>query len=122
MRGLFIALVSIVLAVAGWWGVYLLTDNLTPDEPGAMPLFFGLLFVALTGTLAPVIAYLNRRFAPSTYVLHPWRALRQSIWAGLCLTSWAWLQMQREFNIAFALIIALIFVAIEFLIVKTRDA
>jgi hypothetical protein len=122
MRGLFIALVSIVLAVAGWWGLVQLTGRLTPDEPGALALFFGLLFVALTGSLAPVVAYMNRRFASGVYVLHPWRALRQAIWAGLCLTSWAWLQMQHELNPAFALIIALIFVAIEFLIAKTRNA
>jgi CDP-diglyceride synthetase len=122
MRGLFIALVSIVLAVAGWWGLYQLTGSLAPEKPGAPALFFGLLFVALTGTLAPVIAYMNRRFAPSVYELHPWRALRHGIWAGLCLTSWAWLQTQHELNPAFSLIIALIFVAIEFLIVKTRNA
>lgn len=121
MRGLLIALVSIVLAVTGWWGLYQLTGSVTPEEQGALPRFFALLFLALTGTLAPVIAYLNRRFAPDVYEHHPWRALRQSVWAGFCATSWAWLQMQREFNPAFALIIALIFVAIEFLIVKLRS-
>lgn len=122
MRGLVIALVAIVLAVAGWWGLYQLTDSMTPEEPSALVAFFALLAVALTGTLAPVIAYLNRRFAPDAYEHYPWRALRQSVWAGLCLASWAWLQMQREFNLAFALIIALIFVAVEFLLVKLRSA
>lgn len=120
MRGFVIALVAIVLAAAGWWGLYQLTGSVPPEEQGALPLFYALLFLALTGTLAPVIAYLNRRFAPKVYERHPWRTLRQSVWAGLCLTSWAWLQMQREFNLAFALIIALIFVAIEMLIVKLR--
>jgi hypothetical protein len=38
----------------------------------------------------------------------------------LCLTLWAWLQMLRAFNLAFALIIAMIFVAVEVLVMRLK--
>jgi hypothetical protein len=80
--------------------------------------FYVLLFLTLTATLAPVAAYLNRRFAPQAAPSSPWRFLRHSIWGALCLTSFAWLQMQRAFNLGFAFIIALIFAAIEVFILR----
>ena len=79
-----------------------------------------ILGLALTATLAPPAAYLNRRFAPAAVERDPWRFLRHSAWGGLCLASWAWLQTLRAFNLAFALIIALIFVAIEVLIIRIK--
>lgn len=120
MREIVIWIVSLLLAVAGWWGVYRLTGNVWPDEPGALIFFFALLVLALTGTLALPITYLNRRFAPEAYVRDPWRVFRHSVFAALCLASWAWLQMLRAFNLAFALVIALILIAIEVLIVRLR--
>jgi hypothetical protein len=51
----------------------------------------------------------------------PLRFFRHSAWGGLCLSSWAWLQTHRAFNLAFAVVIALIFVAIEVLIVRLRS-
>jgi hypothetical protein len=121
MRDKFITLVAILFAVVGWWGLYELTGTIGPDEAGARSFFFALLFLALAATLAPPAAYLNRRFAPQAVERDPLRFLRHSAWGGLCLTSWVWLQTHRALNVGFALVIALIFVAIEVLIVRLRS-
>lgn len=120
MRDKLITLLAIVLAVIGWWSIYELTGQVTPSQSGAQPFFFALLFLALTATLIPPSAFLNRRFAPEATIRDPWRFLRHSAWGGLCISSWVWLQTFRAFNVAFALIIALIFVAIEVLIMRLR--
>jgi hypothetical protein len=120
MRGVFIVLLAVPAAVIGWWALYELIDSYTPSEPGSVPLLFALLFLALTATVAPAVAFLNQRLAPLAYKRDPWRVLRHSAWIALCLASWGWLQMQRAFNLAFALIIAMIFVAIEVLIVRLK--
>jgi hypothetical protein len=122
MWDILIWVVSLLLAGLGWWGVFALTGSVWPDEAGARFFFFALLFLALIGTLTPPITYLNRRFAPETYSRDPWRVFRHSIWTALCLVSWAWLQMLRTLSVAFALVIAMIFVAIEVLIVRLRGA
>ena len=120
MRYTLVSVAAVLLAVVGWWGLYELTGKIGPDQAGVMPLFFALLFLALTATLAPPAAYLNRRFAPEAVSRDPWRFVRHSAWGGLCLTAWVWLQMLRAFNLGFALVIALIFVALEVLIIKLR--
>jgi hypothetical protein len=120
MRYKLVTIVAIFLAIVGWWGLYELTGKVKPDQPGAFSFFLALLFLAVTGTLAPAAAYLNRRFAPEAVERDPLRFLRHSAWGGLCVASWAWLQTLRAFNVAFGLIIALIFVALEVLIVRLR--
>lgn len=121
MRDKIISLVAILLAVVGWWSLYELTGKVGPDQPGAQPFFFALLFLAVTATLAPPAAYLNRRFAPRMVERDPLRFLRHSAWGGLCLSSWVWLQTHRAFNLAFALVIALMFIALEVLVVRMRS-
>ena len=120
MRYRLVSFVAVVLAIVGWWGVYELTRRVDPALPGVKPFFFALLFLALTATLAPPAAYLNRRFAPKAAGRDPWRFVRHSAWGGLCLTAWAWLQTHRVFNLGFALVIALIFVALEFVLVRLK--
>jgi hypothetical protein len=118
--GKLVSITAIVGAVIGWWGIYELTSKVYADQPGAVAFLYALLFLALTATLAPPAAYLNRRFAPEAVKRDPLRFLRHSAWGALCLSSWAWLQMQRAFNLGFALIIGLIFIALEVLIARTR--
>jgi hypothetical protein len=107
--------------VVGWWGIYQLTGRVNPDQPRALLLFFTLFSLTLTATLAPLTAHLNRRFAPEATARAPLRFIRHSLWAGLCLSSWVWLQMHRAFNLGFAFIIVLIFVTIEVFITRTRN-
>jgi hypothetical protein len=121
MRDKLISMLAVVIAVVGWWGLYELTGRgVTPEQPGVLTFFFALLFLAVTATLAPAAAYLNRRFAPGATARDPWRFFRHSAWGGLCVTAWAWLQMHQALNVGFALITILIFVAIEVLISRLR--
>jgi hypothetical protein len=120
MRNRIISIVAVMAAIVGWWGIWLLTGRVGPDLPGAQAFFFALLFLALTATLVPAVSYLNRRLAPDAVKRDPWRFLRHSSWVALCLSSWAWLQTRRAFNVGFALVTALIFVGIELLVVRLR--
>ena len=122
MRYRVVEILAILVAVAGWWTLYQLATQTRPAESGILALFFALLFLTLSATLAPVAAFLNRRFAPKAASRAPFRFLRHSIMGGLCLTSWAWLQMHRAFNLGFAFIIALIFVAIELFLLRLRPS
>ena len=116
-----ISIFAIFLAIVGWWAILFMTGEARPEEPGALFLFFLLLLATLTATLVPVTAFLNYRFAPKIVVRAPFRFLRHSLLAGLCLTSWAWLQMHRTFSLVFAFVIVLIFVTIEILILRSRN-
>jgi hypothetical protein len=112
--------IIVVVAAASWWGILALTGRVRPEQPGSLIAFFLLLFVACTATLALPLSYLNRRLAPGAVSRAPGRFLRHSVWGGLCLTSWTWLQMHRALNLSFALITTLIFLAAELLIVRIR--
>jgi hypothetical protein len=120
MKGKWVTVLAVLAAVVGWWGLYELTGRVTPDQPGAQLFLFGLLFLAVTATLVPPLAYLNRRFAPGLVARDPGRFFRHSAWGGICVTLWAWLQMHRVFNLGFALITVLIFIAAEVLIARFR--
>lgn len=120
MRNKVITIVAVLAAVVGWWGLWELTSRLAPDQPEALTFFFSILFLAVTATLIPAFAYLNHRFAPGAAEQDRLRFLRHSAWGGICVVTWAWLQMHRAFNLGFAFIIALIFISIEFFVVRTR--
>lgn len=120
MRGKLISLLVILMAIVGWWGLGELTGRVWPEQPGALPFFFALLFLAVTATLALPASFLNRRFAPEATARDPWRFLRHSAWGGICVAVWAWLQMHRLFDVFYALVTILIFVAVEVLITRFR--
>jgi hypothetical protein len=120
MRGKLISLLVILTAIVGWWGLSELTGRVWPEQPGALPFFFALLFLAVTATLALPASFLNRRFAPEATERDPWRFLRHSAWGGICVAVWAWLQMHRLFGVGYALVTILIFVSVEVLITRFR--
>lgn len=121
MRERIITITAVLAAVVGWWGLYELTGKVTPDRPGVLSFFFVLLFLAVTTTLIPPAAYLNRRFAPQATERDGWRFLRHSAWGGLCALAWAWLQMNRALNPGFVVISLLMCIALEVLIVRMRN-
>jgi hypothetical protein len=100
-RGFYMA--AFVLAVGGWVGLYYLVAALVPS-PGPRWLFFVVGLMAVTGTVAPFVWYLNRRFArrpvPAAVLI------RQSLWMGLFTATCAWLQLARTLNWATALLLA----------------
>jgi len=121
MKNTIITIVAVLTAAIGWWGLVALTYESPANEPGVLPFFFALLFLAVTATLVPPAAFLNRRFAPDIETEDQYRFIRHSAWGGICVTLWAWLQTHRAFNLGFALLTVLIFVAIEFLIARLRS-
>jgi len=69
-------------------------------------------FIALLGTAWPVVLALHRRFHDEPAA---WTVWRQSAWVAAWGTASAWLQMNRWFNVALAVIIASVFILIELL-------
>lgn len=118
MRWLYLLLLALPAAAGGAWGVWdTLQKHPRPLSEGGAPLeFYGYLALALAGILVPGVAYLNRRFLPDAAFRHyRWRPFRQAAWIGLCVASWMWLLEHREFRFPYAMLIALIFVALELL-------
>lgn len=109
------------MAGVGWVLLYRL---LVGSPPLAFPrwLFFILIYIAVTGTVLPLIWYLNRRFSrrhPATSGI----ILRQSMWFGVFAVTAAWLQMSRALTGAVAFFLALSMIVIEvFLRLRERGA
>lgn len=101
---------AVILATAGWSGLYLLM-NATLPTVGPRWLFFFLWTMAAIGTSLPFIWLLHRRFdrrpAPSRVLL------RQAIWVGLYTVICLWLQINRSLSLPLALLIGLGLVAFE---------
>ena len=105
---------ALILILAGWGGLIAVIRFSTPSG-GARWLFFFTLMLALTGTVLPLVAFLNRRFSslpPAT----PLVVLRQSLWVGIYVATLAWLQIGRVLNPVIAVMLGLGLVLIEWLL------
>ena len=100
---------AIILTVTGWLGL-ILVPTLGPRW-----LFFFLGVLALTGPALPIVYFLNKRF-PSDPPVEDMVILRQALWVGVFGSTVAWLQLGRVLTTALALILAGVFVLIEFLL------
>ncbi|MBI5959912.1 MAG: hypothetical protein HY866_14330 [Chloroflexi bacterium] len=112
---------SILMAVIGWGGLWLLV---TTTLPTAFPrwLFFVLLYLAVTGTVLPFVRFLNMRFSRPEFPPSGGVILRQSIWVGVFVVACAWLQIPRVLNPVIAFFLALSLIVIEvFLRVRELD-
>lgn len=108
-----VIIASIVLIVVGWGGLYYLVNAQIP-RVGPRWIFFVLLFLAVAGTVMPVLRYLNVRFTPLDRPLPPGGIIvRQSAWAGLLVVTYAWLQIPRVLTLPIAFFMALAVVVIE---------
>lgn len=105
---------AILFMILGWGGLYLLLTYTTPSG-GARWAFFFAGVLAFTGTALPLVAFLNRRFSsippPSTTVV-----LRQALWIGIYFPTLVWLQIGRVLNPFIALLLAVGFALIEWLL------
>jgi hypothetical protein len=106
--------VAIVLAGLGWAGLYAVVFY-TPPTLGPRWLFFFLCTLAATGTLLPVMAFLNRRF-PGSPPATPGVVMRQAVWVGVYVATLAWLQIGRVLTLAIALLLAAGLLIIEWLL------
>ncbi len=105
---------ALVLSVAGWAGLLILMLTTVPTL-GPRWLFFFLGVLAFTGPALPITYYLNLRF-PSDPPVDDMVILRQALWFGIFGSTVAWLQLGRVLTPALALILAGVFVLIEFLL------
>jgi hypothetical protein len=105
---------AIFLFIVGWGGLILLINSTLPTV-GPRWLFFFFCVMAITGTVLPITAFLNRRFPttppPTTMVV-----VRQAIWFGVYGATIIWLQMGRVLNPALAILLAVGLGLIEFLL------
>jgi hypothetical protein len=97
------AIASWLLALGGWAGLYFIIFRTVPT-PGPRWLFFVVALMALTGTAAPFVRYLNKRFARGPVAAAV--LLRQSLWVGFFCATCAWLELGRTLNLPTALLLA----------------
>jgi hypothetical protein len=111
---------AILIALLAWsvlWSVIQLPVNALTKG-----LFFVSLFVAISATLMPAIAYLNARFGHfQNRRVYQARFARQSVFTGAFIVAVAWLQMQRALSPTLALIMMAVFVLTETFLI-TREA
>lgn len=105
-----------VLAPLAWGALLLFTRYVPPEGPLAFVVFFTLLMVALTSTLAPLAYVIGHRFVSSRL----YRAtVRHSLRQGALLSLWIvfnlFLRALHSWNIFTAIISLGIVVVIEFL-------
>jgi len=105
---------AVILIIVGWGGLIYLFQNTLPTV-GPRWLFFFLAVLALTGTVLPAVAFLNRRFH-STPPATTGVILRQSIWIGIYFPTLAWLQIGRTLTPALAFLLAVGLVLVEILL------
>ena len=105
---------SILLFITGWGGLVALVVTTLPTV-GPRWLFFFLCVLAITGTMMPVTAFLNRRF-PSSPPPTTIAIVRQALWFAVYVSALAWLQMGRVLNAALAILLAIGLSLIEFLL------
>ncbi len=105
---------SAVLTIIGWGGLFLVIQTTLPTL-GPRWLFFFLGVLALTGPALPIIYILNKRF-PGEPPVEDMAILRQALWVGIFGSTVAWLQLGRVLTGVLALVLAAVFVLIEFLL------
>jgi hypothetical protein len=105
---------ALVLFIFGWGGLIVLIIATLPTV-GPRWLFFFLSVLAITGTILPITAFLNRRF-PSTPPPTTMVVVRQALWFAVYGATLVWLQLGRVLNPALAILLAIGLGLIEFLL------
>ena len=106
--------ISVALTLIGWAGLFIVIQHTLPTL-GPRWLFFFFIVLALTGPAIPLTFYLNNRF-PSQPPVEGLVIIRQALWFGLFGSTVTWLQLGRVLTPALALIMAGVFILIEFLL------
>jgi hypothetical protein len=109
-----VLLTAMLLLLFGAGGLAVVVITLLPDLAPRW-LFFFLLFLALSGTSLPVVAFLHRRF-PSNPPANGSVLTREAIMVGIYGNLLAWLQMGRMVTSLLAVGLALGFIFLETLI------
>ncbi len=105
---------SFLLMLAGWGGLVAVIFNSSPSGGTRWLLFFTLV-LAVTGTVLPLAAFINRRF-PSKPPAPAGAVVRQALWAGIYVATLGWLQLGRVLTPVMALLLAIGLLLIEWLL------
>ena len=82
--------------------------------------FLASITAIVTGLALPITYYLNLRFSKARYPRFL-LVLRQSMWVGAWVAFCVWLQMNRTFGVAIALLVGAVLIIFEILLqVRTR--
>jgi hypothetical protein len=115
-----VILASILLIIVGYAGLYIIITTQIP-RVGPRWIFFVCLFIAVAGTVMPVIRYLNVRFTPVGKRLpNGGIIVRQSAWVGLFVVTCFWLQIPRVLSLPIMFFLALALVIIE-IFLRSRE-
>lgn len=117
--GLLVA--AALLMLIGWGGLWQLVTHTLPRIGGELWLFFLLLQIAVTGTVIPLVRYLNVRFTPVRLDLPSSGVIvRQSTWVGLFVVTCAWLQIPRALSLPLVAFLIMVFVVVE-IFLRSRE-
>jgi hypothetical protein len=118
-----VLLAAAVMFIIGWGGLYWLVTTHPPRLGAELWLFFFLGLMAITGTVVPIVRYLNMAFTPvHAEPIAGGIIVRQSVWIGLFCVILAWMQILRVISPANIFFLALVFIIIEvFLRSRERD-
>lgn len=105
---------TLILGIIGWGGLVLVVFFMQPYL-GPRWLFFFLLMIAISATVLPITAFLNRRF-PSEPPAEGAVIVRQAMWVGGYAALCAWLMMGRVLSAPLAGLLGVGFLAVELLI------
>lgn len=109
-----VLITALLMFIFGWGGLYLLVTTQIPRIGGQLWVFFVLLHIAITGTAIPIVRYFNVRLTPITAQLPPGGIIvRQSVWISSYAMICAWLQIPRILTWTIAILLAMVFIAIE---------
>ena len=112
-----VLIAAVVMILLGWGGLYQLVMSSLPRIGGEMWLFFLLLQIAVTGTVLPIVRFVNVRFTSIREEVPPGGVIvRQSIWIGLFVVTCVWLQIPRALTIPIAIFIGIVLGVVEALI------
>jgi hypothetical protein len=94
------------------WGAFAFLVFFTEPNGGTRWAMFFTSMLAITGTVLPIVSFLNRRF-PSLPPPTRGVIVRQAIWVGLYFPTLIWLQIGRVMNPSLALLLAVGLLLIE---------
>ncbi len=105
---------GVVMMIGGWAGLYWLVTTQQVSLGPPIWMFFILLHIAVTGTVMPLVRYLNVRFTRIDRPLPPGGVIvRQSVWVGLFVVICAWMQIPRVLSTPVIFFLLLVFIVLE---------
>jgi hypothetical protein len=105
---------SLVLMLVGWGGLFLLINYTRPLVWQRWGIFI-LIFMAVTGTVLPIVYFFHRRF-PGEKPTETNVIVRQAMWFGVYVVTLAWLQLDDLVTVYVILGLAGGLAAIEYFI------